>query len=152
MGGIIMSKNRLIVLLVMICFIMTVISCGNSTPTAISPSSTALSPTTSFENKGQWTTFTTEDGLSDNIVVSITQDNQGILWLGTSSGGLAQLNGSHWENYPSVLGNTGIICATRDKQGNLWFGTGNGGAYEYTGKEWQSFTPKNTDNGLPAKK
>jgi hypothetical protein len=93
-----------------------------------------LPPTT-----GSWITFTTDDRLASNIVTSITQDEQGILWV--AGEGLTRFDGTRWEIYSGSLGDTYIVCATREKQGNLWFGTASDAAYKYTGEEWQKITP-----------
>jgi len=97
---------------------------------------------------GDWTTFTTDDGLAGNVVTSVTQDTQGVIWVGSTEG-LTRYDGSHFEIYPDSLRNTHIVCAARDRQGNLWFGTYGEGVFKYTGKEWQNFTPGNTGKGLP---
>jgi len=95
-----------------------------------------------------WTTFTTNDGLASNIVTSVTQDNQGIIWVGSDQD-LTRFDGNSWEIYTGSTRNIHIGCTARDKQGNLWFGTYGQGVFKYTGKEWQNFTPGNTGNGLP---
>jgi ligand-binding sensor domain-containing protein len=98
---------------------------------------------------GSWTTFTSDDWpTKTNIVTRVTQDNQGIIWVGTFRG-LIRFDGSSWEIYPGSMRNTSIFCVARDKQGNLWFGTYDDGVFKYTGEEWQNFTPGNTGNGLP---
>jgi ligand-binding sensor domain-containing protein len=96
---------------------------------------------------GSWTTFSTDDGLANNIVTSIIQDNQGVLWV--AGEGITRFDGTRWKIYSGTLGNTYISCSARDKQGNLWFGTSREGAYEYTETGWQSFNSSNTDKGLP---
>jgi sugar lactone lactonase YvrE len=93
-----------------------------------------LPPTT-----GSWTTFTTDDGLASDIVTSVIQDNQGILWV--AGEGLSRLDGTRWEIYPGFPSDSYIVCAARDTQGNLWFGTASDAAYEYNGERWQKITP-----------
>jgi streptogramin lyase len=83
------------------------------TPT---PSSGVISPS------GNWTTFTTEDGLASNIVTGITQDEQGIIWV-ASTEGLTRFDSKDLEIYNGTMRNTHVVCTARDKQGNLWFGT-----------------------------
>lgn len=120
-----------------------------STPVSSPTPTQNLSPAPgATSTSGGWTTFTTDDGLASNIVTSVIQDKQGIIWV-VGEQGLTRFDGSHWEIYTGSLSNTHIVCTARDKQGNLWFGTINEGAFEYTGKEWQSFNPGNTDKGLP---
>ena len=107
----------------------------------------AGSPGVTFTS-ANWTTFTINDGLASNIVTSVTQDNQGIIWVGSDQG-LTRFDGNSWEIYTGSTRNIHITCAARDKQGNLWFGTYGQGVFKYTGKEWRNFTPGNTGNGLP---
>jgi ligand-binding sensor domain-containing protein len=106
-----------------------------------------VGPTMVTFTSGNFTTFTINDGLA-SIVTSVTQDNQGIMWVGGVQG-LMRFDGTSWETYSGAMRNNSIHCAARDEQGNLWFGTWGQGVFEYTGKEWQSFTPANTGNGLP---
>jgi len=107
-----------------------------SSPTPIQTPSPSLDAASS---SGRWTTFTTEDGLASNMVTSITQDEQGILWV--AGEGLTRFDGTRWEIYTGSPGNTYIVCAAQDKQGNLWFGTASDAAYKYTREEWQKITP-----------
>jgi ligand-binding sensor domain-containing protein len=97
---------------------------------------------------GNWTTFAINNEPPSSTVTSVTQDNQGIIWVGSLEG-LVRFDGNSWEIYTGSMRNISILCAARDKQGNLWFGTYEQGVFEYTGEEWQNFTPGNTDNGLP---
>jgi len=89
---------------------------------------------------GDWTTFTTDDGLAGNVITSIIQDEQGILWIGGMEG-LTRYDGSQFEAYPDSLRGIPIACAALDKEGNLWFGTARDAAYKYNGEEWQQITP-----------
>src|SRR5205814_2799379 len=42
-------------------------------------------------NKGRFENFTTRDGLSNNSIVSIYEDNHRELWIGTKGGGLNRM-------------------------------------------------------------
>ncbi len=65
---------------------------------------------------------------------SITQDNYGFLWLGTSDG-LYRYDGYSLKRYrnerdtPNSLGSDPIRAECRDRTGVLWFGTANEGLY-----------------------
>lgn len=149
-----MNKKWLSLITLGLALILTMLlsGCTAVQPTTTSESSTTSTPTPSpapetVPTSPGWTTFTTDDGLASNIVTSVIQDNQGVLWVGSDQG-LTRFGGNNWEIYTDSLVNTHIICAARDKQGNLWFGTDEG-AFKYTGKEWHNFTPGNTGNGLP---
>ena len=44
------------------------------------------------QDSNQFTTFTTKDGLGDNMVNAIHQDKNGVLWFGTRDG-VSRYNG-----------------------------------------------------------
>jgi ligand-binding sensor domain-containing protein len=135
-----MKEKWLLLITLVLALVLAIAIAGcASTPTP-SPWVTSTS--------GSWTTFTTDDWLAGDVVMSVTQDNQGVLWV-ASTQGLTRFDGNHWEIYTNSPVKTPIICSARDKQGNLWFGTYGEGVFKYTGKKWQNFTPNNTSNGLP---
>lgn len=76
--------------------------------------------------------LTIADGLSNNSVTVIFQDNYGFLWIGTEDG-LNRYDGYQFITYRhnpgqkhSVSGNH-IKCIVQDKDNNLWIGTRNNG-------------------------
>jgi ligand-binding sensor domain-containing protein len=100
-----------------------------------------------------FTHFTEENGLSDNQVFSITEDSNGMLWLGTQNG-LCKYDGTTFTHVPipfsdtsgvwldkvyPVLNPNAIHSLMLDRKGNLWIGTGGAGAYRYDGKTFTSF-------------
>lgn len=78
-----------------------------------------------------FTSLTTENGLSNNTVLSIVQDRKGFIWLATGSG-LNRYDGQHFKQYfsdkkdPGSLGSNYITALQCDRNGNLWIGTGSG--------------------------
>ena len=72
----------------------------------------------------QWTSV---DGLSNNSVRAVTQDQQGYLWVGTLEG-LNRFDGTHFESFSSnntrrqLIGNV-ITRLYTDSQGYIWVGT-----------------------------
>ncbi len=50
-----------------------------------------------FDGK-HWRNFTTRDGLAGDIVYSIAQEPNGVLWFGTD-GGVSRYDGKSWHNY-----------------------------------------------------
>jgi len=80
--------------------------------------------------------FTSEDGLPQSYVYSITQDVHGYLWVGTGNG-LSRYNGFVFETYPTSdsLANSFITCSISDDEG-LWFGHSNGGLSYFNGKKY----------------
>lgn len=89
----------------------------------------ALAQTTSFINYG------VEQGLSQSQVQTITQDNEGNLWIGTLSG-LTRYNGKTFKIYSrsSGLAEDWITASYKDTDGNIWFGHWAGGVSVYDQK------------------
>src|ERR1035437_10859648 len=75
-----------------------------------------FSQTTSFINYGM------DQGLVQNQVRSITQDNEGNLFVGTIAG-LSKYNGTEWTSYTKStnLAEDWVTCSYKDKDGNIWF-------------------------------
>ena len=74
-----------------------------------------------------WTNYTTEDGLAGNIVYSIAQDQDGIIWFGTSNG-LSRYDGQSWISYDTHTGllDSNVYAITSTSSGELWVGTKSG--------------------------
>lgn len=100
-----------------------------------------------FDGKS-FTNFTVKDGLDNNIVYSILEDNSGNIWVGTKTG-LNRYNksadrsiGKAFTQIPGLIANTsvydltdsgnnppkhnGVWCMMQDKSGTIWFGTDDG--------------------------
>jgi ligand-binding sensor domain-containing protein/AraC-like DNA-binding protein len=93
-------------------------------------------------------TWTTEDGLPQNSVLTLIQDKTGYIWSGTRSG-LVRFDGTafrvfnQWDTRP--LKNNNILALCEDRNGVLWIGTDGGGLSGLKNGEWISF---NTKDGL----
>jgi signal transduction histidine kinase/ligand-binding sensor domain-containing protein len=76
-------------------------------------------------------TYTIEDGLSDNWVRDITQDQQGYIWLATGSG-VSRFDGYEFEifrNDPAdstTLSANNALAILTDRENNVWIATGAG--------------------------
>lgn len=76
-------------------------------------------------------TITAKDGLSQDAVTCILQDQVGFVWMGTYNG-LNRHDGSDFvifknsESDPSSLSNNAIVSLAEDKYGFLWIGTYDG--------------------------
>ncbi|NKB71902.1 MAG: AAA domain-containing protein [Candidatus Latescibacteria bacterium] len=81
--------------------------------------------------------YTAADGLADNRVFDLAEDDRGDLWLATY-GGLSRFDGRRFHNYTTVDGlpNDRVWCICPDRQGHLWFGT-DGGIARYDGRAFQ---------------
>ena len=77
------------------------------------------------------------ESLSELMVLSIIEDQEGILWIGTENGGLFVVDPIREtiENYLSApgeetsLGSNSIWSLYQDNVGNIWIGTFNNGVY-----------------------
>jgi len=87
--------------------------------------------------------LTNNDGLSQNLVLSIAQDKDGFMWFGTTDG-LNKYDGYRFTvfqnqpNNPSSISSNYISSLFTDSNGKLWIGTDNGVVNIYN-NESQSF-------------
>jgi ligand-binding sensor domain-containing protein len=97
--------------------------------------------------RGHWRTFGVKDGLTNNVVLSMLQDRDGVLWLGTQ-GGAARYDGQNWSMLTTADGlqHNEVLSLAQDRDGYLWFGTQDG-VSRYDGREWRTFT---VEDGLAA--
>ncbi|MBI2505208.1 MAG: SpoIIE family protein phosphatase [Candidatus Latescibacteria bacterium] len=72
-------------------------------------------------------TFTTQEGLADNVVYSMMEDREGQLWFGTG-GGVSRYDGLVFQNLSRADGliNNQITEILQDRQGNIYLGTADG--------------------------
>lgn len=88
--------------------------------------------------------LSTENGLAQNTVFCILQDNQGFMWFGTKDG-LCRYDGYRFKIFRNEkdnnnsIGNNFIRSIHEDENGNIWVGT-DVGAYIYD-KKTERFTP-----------
>ncbi len=88
--------------------------------------------------------FEMRDGLPDNSINEIFQDQEHNLWFGTYGGGLTRLsttNVLNWKTQPG-LPNPNVYTITNDKKNCLWVGTNGNGASHICNKEITHYTRK----------
>ncbi len=92
--------------------------------------------------------YTTENNLLDNIVMKITEDTEGNVWLGTN-GGISKLSKKPFEIYTVDFGipDKNILAVHADKSANIWAGTYNGLFRIDSDNNIKVFNDK---NGLPS--
>ncbi|MFH2142834.1 MAG: two-component regulator propeller domain-containing protein [Bacteroidota bacterium] len=90
--------------------------------------------------QGTWTNYTTNDGLADNCVKAICEDNSGNIWFGTLNG-VSKYDGSDWTTYTTVdgLAFNEVLSIFKDSHENIWFGTFGSGASKYDGSTWTTY-------------
>lgn len=71
-----------------------------------------------------WRNYTVKDGLAGDIVYSLAQDDDGILWVGTNRG-LSRFDGENWQNYGRHEGfaNLDVYAIAITAKGEIWAGT-----------------------------
>ena len=92
-----------------------------------------------------FSSLTENEGLSNNHVRSILQDNAGSLWFGTSGGGICNYVGKQFTTYnkSSGLGGNYIYSIFRDQQQRLWIGTSQKGLSLYSNGRFSTFSAQN---------
>jgi len=74
---------------------------------------------------GSFTTYTTADGLSSNGILSLFEDREGTIWIGTTTGGLNRLTRQFITSYSTRDGLAGdnVYPIYQDRDGAIWIGT-----------------------------
>ncbi len=74
-------------------------------------------------------TYTTHDGLSNDYVLALYEDNKGTLWIGTGGGGLNNFKNGVFHAYTTRdgLSSDFIFSIYGDPDGTLWLATNGGG-------------------------
>jgi ligand-binding sensor domain-containing protein len=101
-------------------------------------------------NTGSGVEFQKEDGIgyfNENnqiefpFFLSVTEDDEGILWGATYENGVWQYNGKELIHYPIKDGETDVLLFTifKDNKGILWLGSHNAGVYKFDGQSFEKF-------------
>lgn len=92
-------------------------------------------------NDDRFELYATENGLSDNNVVSFCHDREGLIWLGTSLGGLNLLNRRAISVLTTDEGLTGnsVYPIYEARDGAIWIGAN--GVTQIRSGNFQRFTP-----------
>lgn len=79
-----------------------------------------------FDGK-HWRNFTTRDGLAGDIVYSIAQEPNGVLWFGTDAG-VSRYDGKSWHNYSKRDGllENNVYALAVAPNGDIWAGSRRG--------------------------
>lgn len=98
-------------------------------------------------NEKQTTILTEQEGLSNNHVRCMLQDQSGNYWFGTSGGGVSNYFGKMFTHYDkaSGLGGNFVYSIFKDSKNKTWIGTANKGV---TILDSSVFTTINASNGF----
>jgi ligand-binding sensor domain-containing protein/serine phosphatase RsbU (regulator of sigma subunit) len=85
--------------------------------------------------------YTIKEGLPQNTVLSVYQDNKGFIWIGTQ-GGVSRFDGKNFENFSvnEGLANNYITHITEDRKGNIWISTKENGISVFNGHNFKNIT------------
>lgn len=74
-----------------------------------------------------WHNYTVKDGLAGNIVYSVLEDNDGVMWFGTNRG-LSRFDGNSWftYNHSNGLLEDNVYAIATTSNGEIWVGTKRG--------------------------
>jgi ligand-binding sensor domain-containing protein/two-component sensor histidine kinase len=100
-----------------------------------------------------FTSITEKEGLSNNHVRCIVQDNSHNFWFGTSGGGVCHYLGKQFTNYDQRSGLAGnyIYSVLRDKSGKLWIGNSQKGVSVLTNEGFINYDATNEFHNVKVK-
>jgi ligand-binding sensor domain-containing protein len=106
-------------------------------------------PLNKYDGKS-FTHLGADQGLT-GIIISVLEDRNGIIWLGTNRG-ITRYDGEIFKHFRTAQGliKDQVSCVTPDRNGNLWIGIWGGGVNKYDGTSISSLTPAHglTDTGI----
>lgn len=93
---------------------------------------------------GKMETFTSANGLSSNLVLSIFEDREGSIWVGTEAGGLNLLKSKKFNTYTTREGlpNDLVKAIYQDPQGGIWIGSNGGGLTLFKNGKFSTWTTR----------
>jgi ligand-binding sensor domain-containing protein len=115
-----------------------------------------------YQQDDAWSRITVDDGLLDNYVNTMIEDNNGGLWFGSYTapkGGISILMDGEWQYFTTDNGlvHNNIVQFFEDTDGSIWASTGLmdiGAAirFEYNGESWEIAETLDSSDGLPVGK
>ena len=93
---------------------------------------------------GKIETFTSDDGLTSNLVLSLFEDREGSMWIGTEAGGLNLLKSKKFNTYTTKDGlpNDVVKAIYQDAQGRIWIGSNGGGLTLFKDGKFTTWTTR----------
>lgn len=90
-------------------------------------------PSKAFDETPVFAHYTTKQGLSQNDINCVFQDENGMIWIGTNDG-LSRFDGYEFKNYrmdTHTLPSNLITTVIQDDHGNLWIGSADAGLFRF---------------------
>ncbi|HEY1214724.1 MAG TPA: histidine kinase [Bryobacteraceae bacterium] len=94
-------------------------------------------------------TYTTNDGLAQNSVYTVSRTRDGTVWAGTVSGGVSVLRNGQIKTYTvdDGLPSNAIFSSLEGADGKMWFASPEG-LVSFEAGRWTTFTPAESDPPL----
>ncbi len=75
--------------------------------------------------RGEFSHYSEENGLNNNLITSLMEDREGNLWISTARGGLAKLSDSKFITYstPEGMIHNKVNAVLEDEDKTIWIGT-----------------------------
>ena len=88
--------------------------------------------------------FTTEDGLPNDVIMTVMAAHDGSIWTGTNCGGLVRFDGTHFQTYNEKDGllNSCVMALAEDLNRDLWIATWGGGLFLYHNGTFTEYTKR----------
>jgi signal transduction histidine kinase/ligand-binding sensor domain-containing protein len=77
--------------------------------------------------------YTTDDGLPNNLIMTVIVAHDGVVWTGANCGGVSRFDGTKFQTFSEKDGllNSCVWALVEDASHDLWIGTFGGGAFRY---------------------
>lgn len=97
-------------------------------------------------------TFTTADGLPNDVIMTVLAGHDGSIWTGANCGGLSRFDGTRFQTYDEEDGllNSCVWALAEDANRDLWIGTWGGGAFRLHKGSFQQFLAGETVTSIVA--
>ena len=81
-----------------------------------------------FSQSYQFNKYSLDDGLPQQYVYSLNQDEKGFIWVGTGEG-IAKFDGVEFQNYTTEngLAENFVACSDQKEKNTIWLGHNKGG-------------------------
>jgi signal transduction histidine kinase/streptogramin lyase len=86
--------------------------------------------------------FTTNDGLPNNVAITVLAARDGSLWTGFNCGGITRFDGHAFRTYNEKDGllNSCVFALAEDGSGDLWIGTYGGGVFRFHDQKFTQYS------------